>query len=44
MLVHIPQQLLATLGIAALAGIVVGSYALYERRRARVRSRPERRL
>ena len=44
MLVHIPQQLLATLGIAVLAGLAVGGYAFYERRRARSRSRPERRL
>jgi hypothetical protein len=37
MLVHFSQQLLATLGIAALAGLVVGSYALYERRQRRAK-------
>jgi len=43
MIVHIPQQLLTTLGIAAIAALAVGSYALFERHRSRSRSRPERR-
>jgi len=37
MIVHIPQQLLTTLGIAAIAALAVGSYAFYERRHRRAK-------
>ena len=43
MLVHVPPQLLAVLGIAAIAAIAVGTYALYERHHARTRRDPTKR-